>query len=153
MLNGQSYQVLIDYNLETPSGLTINFITGMLYWGDVGRIEGFDLMEMNRTTYNIIPDIVPSKITTIGELILFTVSERTRYGVFQVRTKFLTMISLESGSLVYGIAALSQLMEPTQGTYTDSNSNRKNWMSVYLPCFTTRPVFLLLQLIKLLTFL
>lgn len=119
LLNGQSRQVLCDSNLSKPSGLTINFLTGMLYWGDVGRIEEMDVMELNRKTFHINPDIEPFQITTIEEYVAFTINDRTEYGIFQTDTKFVSLISRQSnslGRLLYGITALSQSKEPTQGT-------------------------------------
>lgn len=130
ILNGEFYQVLVDSNLESPSGLTINFLTGMLYWGDIGRIEEFDLIKLNRSTYYINPDIIPFQITTVREFIIFTVNEMTKYGVFKVGANLLTMIRVQSGSLVYGIIALSQSKEPTKGT--KSNSECKNGTQLFI---------------------
>ena len=117
-LNGQSYQILIDTNITKPSGLTIDFLTGTLYWGDIGRIEEIDLLNLNRTTHFIAPDIVPFQLTTIREFVAFTINDRTKYCLFEVDTNLLSMITLQSSNsdnFLYGITALSQSKEPTEG--------------------------------------
>lgn len=127
-LYGKYYQVLINSDLRNPTGLAIDFISGSLYWGDIGKIETIDLVTLKRKAYYLDPDLVPFQLTTVRDYVAFTITDRTKYCLFEVDRALLSMISLQSNNpanSVYGITALSQSKEPTKGIIIEDTKKLK----------------------------
>ena len=117
-LNGQSYQVFFNTNLTKPSGLSIDFLSGTLYVADIEKVEQIDLMKQTRKVFHLSSDITPFQLTTIAQYVVFSINESTKYGIINVDRDLFTMVDLQSsnsGSLIYGIVALSQSTQPTKG--------------------------------------
>ena len=118
MLSGRFYQMLFNSELRQPSGLSINFLTNTLYWGDTNTIGQMDLKTNKRQTFDIGSEIAPFQLTTIGQYVVFTINESTKYGVINVEADLLTTVALHSDnprSLMHGIITLSQSTQPSKG--------------------------------------
>lgn len=117
-----SSQVLFSTDLNSPSGVAIDFVRGRLYWADEdrGRIEHSGLNGQGRTTFASHSSYEPFQLAIVGDKLVWTTQDSTSYHVADLLdSSSIVTLSLiepfEADVHLFGLTVKNENLRPEPG--------------------------------------
>ena len=109
-------EIVYLINGSRPLGLTLDFISGRLYWTDTaGSVWESSFSGASVQAIYSNDDFVPFKITTVRNFILVTSRVNSSYALISSEDYSVSLVRTPPGILYFGVSVVSELRKPSLG--------------------------------------